>query len=103
MELSPFGLAVLLTYVGSIYTSEGKTPDYSQIYLKSGIIPNFAVALSNAVRYERIIELITFCSRHSLCFVFSYQLSYLLVRLLTSLPASKHASCDAFEYASFAS
>ena len=103
MQLSPFGVAALLT-------------TYSQIYLKSGIIPNFAVALPDAVKYERIIELVTFCSLNRSVYP-SYLLAYLhvqlpsqlptiLVRLPTSLLApkhtSKHASCDAFEYASFA-
>jgi len=49
-----------------VRTVSCKTPDYSQIFLK-GIIPNFAVALPDAVKYERIIELVTFCSRQSLC------------------------------------
>jgi len=68
MQLSPFGVATLLTRVHTeaVRTVSCKTPDYSQIFLK-GIIPNFAVALPDAVKYERIIELVIFCSRQSLC------------------------------------
>ncbi len=34
------------------------------------------VALPDAVKYERIIELITFCSRHSLCFAYKHDAHY---------------------------
>ncbi len=45
MQLSSFELAVLLTYVGFIYTSESMNLNYSQIFLKSEIISNSAVIL----------------------------------------------------------
>ena len=101
MQLSPFELAVLLTYVDFIYTSEGTNPNYSQIFNKSGIIPNFVDRLTwcDKVRAFYWINYILFASFTRLIYVLkiylltshyptcspSYSPPYMLTTLFTTL------------------